>query len=186
MSDKLIPLDNVAAGMIARNSEHENLMIMGEYHVECYDADGNLKWSDVAKNVVTDQGKKAIMDKLLDLGTAYSAVRIGLSTTTGVAGDTYATRGTLVEGTSYSGNRGTPSFSAASGSGTVTKTTSGAVGFAITGTMTVTGAILVLGTSINTPGDTAATAILFSTGSFSSSRSVISGDTLNVSYTLSM
>jgi hypothetical protein len=180
--------DHVSAGLVARTEGGEELKTMGWYDFECYDSEGNLKWVDRAYNVVATQGKNFILDQVLGLVNPGSNVlRVGLSTTTGVAGDTYATRGTLVEGTSYSGNRGTPSFAAASGGA---KATSAAVAFSITGTMTVTGAILVYGnaTNLNTPGDTGtASAILISTGSFSGgSRAVINGDTLNVTYTLTL
>jgi len=181
--EKLNAVDGVSAGVIMRPSVGECLTIIGVYHAELI-RDGKVIWRDVAPNTVTTQGKNAILDKFLDLGAAYSAIRGIISTTVANAASTYATPGVHVEGTSYSGNRPTPSFSAASSG---SKATSSAMAFSITGSMTVAGAGMVLGTSINTPGDTAATAILLSSGAFSGgSRSVISGDTLNVTYSLAL
>ena len=180
--ENLKAVDGIGAGLIVRPSLREVMDIIGMFHAEHW-RDGEKLWEEDFENLVTTQGKNAMLDKFLDLGTAYSAVRVGLHTTVGNAASTYASPSPQVEGTSYSGNRGTPTFSAASAG---SKATSSNVSFSITGTMTVTGALLVLGASINTPGDTAATAILFSSGSFSSSRAVISGDTLAVSYSLAL
>lgn len=161
----------------------ETLKTIGVFHAECI-RDGKVIWEDTFPNTVTTQGKNALLDKFLDLGTAYSAVRGIIVTTVGNAASTYASPSPQVEGTSYSGNRPTPSFSAASAGA---KATSAAMAFSITGSMSVVGAGIVLGTSINTPGDTAATAILLSSGTFTGgTRSVISGDTLNVTYTLTL
>jgi hypothetical protein len=83
----------------------------------------------------------------------------------------------------YSGTRKTPAFSAATSANPSVLATSAAVVFSITGSGTVAGAFINVGGSSaidNTTG------ILFSAGDFTAgSKTVSSGDTINVSYTLS-
>lgn len=180
------PVDLTAASMLMGGGASDALRTLGYYTVQCVGADGLVKWEDVAHNTVTTEGKNAILDKFLDLGAAYAAIAIGLHTTVGNASSTYATPSPQVESTVYSNStRGVPSFSAASSGA---KATSSAVSFTINGSATITGCFLALGASgVTTKGDTAATAILLSSGTFTGgSRAVISGDTLNVSYTLTL
>jgi len=83
----------------------------------------------------------------------------------------------------YSGTRKTPSFSAATTANPSVLATSAAVVFSMTGSGTVYGAF------INVGGSTAidnTTGTLFSIGAFTAgSKTVTSGDTINVTYTLS-
>ena len=83
----------------------------------------------------------------------------------------------------YTGNRKTMVFSAASGGA---KSLSAVLVFAITGTGTIKGGFVVFGSgAINTKDDSNGT--LLSAGLFSGGdRGVINGDTVNVSYTLSL
>jgi hypothetical protein len=55
-----------------------HIQVCGVYHVECYDAQGNLKWVDDAPNALYDEGEFAILDIALRNGTAPSAWYIGL------------------------------------------------------------------------------------------------------------
>jgi hypothetical protein len=86
----------------------------------------------------------------------------------------------LANDPTYSGNRPTPSFSAASAG---SKTTSSAVSFNITSTGTVAGCFINIGGSA-TKDDT--TGVLFSAGDFSASKSVVSGDSIAVTYTATL
>src|SRR6185369_6051090 len=140
MDDKLNAAAAVGASLVRRGDAAEALIPVGMYHVECYDKDGNLKWTDVAHNLVTTEGKNAILDKFLGLGAAYAAIRLGLHTTVGNAASTYATPSPQVESTVSS--RVTPSFSAASSG---SKATSSAASFAISGSATITGAFCAIG-----------------------------------------
>jgi len=83
----------------------------------------------------------------------------------------------------YSGNRKTCAWSAASAGA---KALSSALGFAITGTGTIKGCFILFGSgALNTKDDTSGT--LYSAGLFTGGdRSVISGDTVNVSYSTSL
>lgn len=157
----------------------EGLNLRGWFTVQ-HIRNGKVIHEETFPNLVTTAGKNIALDTYLAGSTYTAAFKLGLKGTgSAAAGDTLASHAGWSEVTAYTGNRGTPSWSSASGG---SKATSAAVSFSINGTATVAGAILVHGGSA-TPGDTA-TGTLFSAGDFGASRSVISGDTLNVSYTL--
>lgn len=147
------------------------------YHVECVGADGLVKWTEEYKNLVTTVGKTDIIDKYFK-GSAYTAGWfLGLKGAgTPVAGDTLASHASWAEVTPYTGNRLGITFGTTSaGSNTAT-----AVSYAITlaGPTTVAGAFVCSVASTNT-------GTLYSAGDFAVSRSVVSGDTLNVTLTVS-
>ena len=174
--------DVATANIVGRSAHTEKTSITGYYTVECLDAAGNLKWKDEIHNLVTTVGKNKTMDTVLG-NTAGGAIVMGLKGTgTADVTDTQALHAGWLEvgGTNapaYTGNRPTPSFSAASSG---TKSTSAAVSFAITSGGTVAGCFINIGGSA-TKDDTSG--VLFSAGDFSAgSRVVISGDVLNVSY----
>ncbi len=178
MQDILNPVTAASAGLVARPLASDFLNPVGIFTAECFDAKGRLKWVDEFHNLVTTQGKNAMLDKFLGLGAAYALIGMGLHTTVGSATSTYAAPTPQVEATVIAA-RLAPSFSAASAG---SKATSAVVGFAITGTATITGCFIVLGaTGVLTLSDTAtAAAVLLSSGAFSGgSRAVVSGDTFN-------
>jgi hypothetical protein len=171
----------VGAGLIAVAEISEQIQAPRfTYHVECLDKDGKLKWADDFMNVVCTGGKNDLLDKYF-AGSSYTAAwYFGLIdsdgyTTGPAAGDTMSSHGGWAESTEYSNaNRVTISFAAASGG---SKATALASAFNINATTTIKGAFV---TSNNTKGGTSG--ILYSAGLFSGGdRSVISGDTLNVS-----
>lgn len=177
--------DGASATMVMANALVEKTGIIGVFRAELI-RNGEVIWTDTFPNVVTTQGKNAMLDKFLDLGAAYAAIAMGLHTTVGNASSTYAAPSPQVESTVYSnGTRPVPAFSAAAAG---VKSTSSAASFTINGSATITGCFVALGAAgVTTKGDTAASAILLSSGTFSGgSRAVISGDTLNVSYSLTL
>ena len=162
----------------------------GVYTVECRDKDGNLKWSEAMHNLVVNVGLKDMNDKYFS-GSGYTATwYLGLVTGPGAgntyaAADTMASHGGWTEDTGYSqATRPAASFGAATTAdpSVITNSTSVAV-FSINATTTIAGAFL---TSDNTKGGT--TGVLFSVANFQSpgDRAVVSGDTLNVTYTFSL
>lgn len=169
--------------------------IEGGYHVVCHDKDGNLKWEEHMPNLVVAVGKQLLLDTLLR-GSAYTVVGpfLGLTKTavTPAATDTMTTLVTTNSGefTNYtvggSAVRGTAVFAASTSSGTtpsnVTTSAATAITYTITGAGgTVYGCFLVTGTgAVNTQSSTAGT--LYSWGVFSTSKNVIAGDTIAVTY----
>lgn len=159
----------------------------GVYYFRCYDKDGNLKWEDKAENLVVNEGLQDMNNKYFK-GTSYTAAwYLGLITgpgsgTTIAAADTLASHAGWTEDTNYSGNRksvtfGTPSTADPS----VVSNSGSAAQFSINGTTTIAGAFLA---SV----DTGTSGILFSASDFQSpgDRSVVNGDTLNVTYQFSL
>lgn len=146
------------------------------YKLECLDADGNLKWVEEIDNLVTTEGKNDIIDKYFK-GSAYTAAwYMGLKGTgSAAAGDTLASHAGWSEVNPYTGNRPAITFGTTSaGSNTAT-----AVSYSITSSATVAGCFV---SSVNT----GTAGKLYSAGDFASSRSVVNGDTLNATLTVSV
>lgn len=183
--DKITAADKVEAACLYNTQPADEMGIHGTYHAVCRDKDGNTKWEDDIKNLVTTVGKNLTLDTILG-NSAAGAVVMGLKGTgTPSVNDTQASHATwnevgLANAPTYSGNRKTPSFSAASSG---SKTTASAVTFNITSSGTVAGCFINIGGSA-TIDDTTGT--LFSAGDFSSSKSVVSGDTIAVTYTATL
>lgn len=146
---------------------------------------------DKFDNIVTDVGSKDLLDKYFK-GSAYTqTMRMSLKGTgTAVVGDTQASHAAWLEqglanAPTYTGNRPSITMNAASGAGAGARSSaSPTTAFAITSTGTVFGCFINNG-GLATKDDT--TGILFSAGDFTGgSRAVINGDTLNVTYTLTL
>ena len=180
--------DSFGASVTRRAGQEDIVSFDGTYTAKCYDQYGILKWSDVIENITTNVGRKSMMDSYF-ANIGGGAVLMGLKGTgTAVVGDTQASHASWLEvglanAPTYSGTRKTPAFSASTTANPSVLSTSAAVVFAMTGSGTVTGAFINIGgtsTIDNTTG------ILFSAGDFTAgSKTVTSGDTINVTYTLS-
>lgn len=146
------------------------------YEIECFDRDGNLKWSEDVHNLVTNEGLNDALSKYFK-GSAYSAsFFVGLKGTgTAAAGDTLASHAGWTEVSGYTGNRQALVLGAVSGQ-SVDNTASKAE-FPITGAATVAGAFLA--TIATGTGGT-----LYGVADFTTARTVENGDTLRVSVTL--
>ena len=180
--DNVNMADTCDASVIRGAGQTESIGLSGYYEVKCHGYDGLLKWEDVIYNVVTTVGKNGVLDTYLG-NVSAGAVVMGLKGTgTAVAADTQASHGTWLEvglanAPVYTGNRQTPSFSAASAG---VKTTSAAVTFTMTSSGTVSGCFINVGGSA-TKDDTTGT--LFSAGDFTAGDKIVtSGDTLSVTY----
>ena len=183
--DKLTVTDNVAAITKYNTTPADQMAMHGTYHAVCYGADGQIKWEEPIENMVVTVGQNLTLDTILG-NSAAGAVVMGLKGTGTVAAtDTQASHPGWLEvgGTNapaYAGNRPTPSFSSAAAS---SKTTSSAVSFSMTSTGTVAGCFINIGGSATKD---STTGTLFSAGDFSSSKAVVNGDTIAVTYTLTL
>ena len=180
--------DSVVATAAFAPGATELFGLEGVYKVECYDAQGNLKWSDVIENLTTNVGRKSLLDSYF-ANTGGGAVVMGLKGTgTAAYTDTQSSHAGWLEvgsanAPTYSGTRKTPTFSAATSANPSVLTTSAAVVFSMTGSGTVAGAFINVG---GTSAIDNTTGTLFSAGDFTAgSKTVTSGDTINVTYTLS-
>jgi len=147
------------------------------FSFECLGPDGQLKWAESFDNLVTTAGKTDLLDKYLK-AAGYTAGWFLLLKGTGsaAAGDTLASHSGWSEVTPYSGNR--PSITW--GTTTAGSNTATTVSFSITSAATVAGAgicTVATGTS----------GLLYNAGDFTSgSKAVDTGDTLNVTITLTV
>jgi hypothetical protein len=180
--------DAVCGGLIAGTKHTETAKATGRFLLECFDKDGNLKWSAEESNLVVNVGLQYMAGTALTTTAQITTWYIGLygagASNTPAAGDTMASHAGWTEVTPYSGNRPTATFAAATNANPSVVTNSASpASFSITSTQTVGGAFL---TSNNTAGGS--TGVLFSAADFQSpgDRNVVSGDTLNVSYSFSL
>jgi len=155
--------------------DNVDLGLANYWKVTCLDKDGNIKWEENEKNIIVTAGLNHVLDVEFHATTQVTTWYIGLKAAgTPIAADTMASHSSWAEITDYSGNRKEWTEGAAS-SGSMTNGSS--VDFSVTGTATVAGAFL----------NTAATGTagtLYGVVDFSSARSVINGDTLQVTVTV--
>lgn len=145
------------------------------YRVECWDRRGDLRWVEEVSNLVTTEGKNYLIDTFFKLGALPGGWYMMLAGTgTKAAADTLASHAAWAEVNPYTGNRPAITFGT-TGSGSNTAT---AVSYAITGTATVAGAGVA---NVNT----GTTGKLYSVSDFAAPRSVASGDTMNITLTVS-
>lgn len=184
MQDTLPMTDRAAIGLHARPDGDDTFRVRGVFHCVCTGADGAVRWEESIGNLVMTAGKVDMLAKYF-AGSAYTASwNIGLKGSgTAAAADTMASHAAWSEYTAYSQSTrpafGTPSASANGANGQVTAaasvfTVNGAGG-------TVAGMFLC---SNNTIGGTTGT--LFAATDFTAARTVAAGDTLSVTYTLTL
>jgi hypothetical protein len=191
MNENSKAADEFGASIVRRGGMDEGSEIHGRYLVQCFSADGSLKWEDVIENLVTTQGRNDMLDKYLS-GASYTAswfmgLVSSVSYSALAAADTMASHAGWTE----AGAANAPTYSqstrpavsswAAASAGA--KATSATIAFSITGSGTVKGAFL---TTNSTKDGTTGT--LFSVGLFSGGDRVVANtDTLNVtSYTATL
>lgn len=185
--EKATSTDTVSAGLVARTGADSGARAGGVFHVQCFDKDGNLKWETSEHNLVVNQGLQDMNTQYFK-GSAYTAgFFLGLVTGPG-SGTTFAAADTLAskawtEFTNYSGSRKAVTFgTATTADPSVITNSASPSSFTISGAGgTVAGAFLCTVAS-GTAG------VLFSESDFQApgDRVVISGDTLNVTYTFSL
>lgn len=176
-------MDIVSADVSKDAGNDDSIKIGGVFHVECFDAEGNSKWSEDFHNLVVNVGLKDLNDKYFS-GSVYTAAwYIGLvnSSATFAAGDSMTSHLGWTENVSYTqGARPTLAFGAATTANPSVITATSAT-FTMNATATIGGAFV--STSATKSGTTGT---LFSEGNFTGgNRAVISGDTLNVTYSFS-
>lgn len=190
MQNEEVKMSDVTAALVQQNGGlSDSAKATGVYKIQCHDKDGNLKWEAESKNLVVNGGLQDMNAKYFT-GSAYTAAwYLGLygaaASNNPAAGDTMSSHAGWTENTTYSNaNRPTCTFGTPTTANPSVATNSASPAtFNINGTTTVGGAFL---TSNNTKGGTTGT--LYSAADFSSpgDRSVVNGDTLTVTYTLSL
>lgn len=189
-------LDNIGAGeelggmMSAGDEGGDEITLKGRFSMRCTDSAGNELWSEEFDNLITTLGKNLLLDTTL-AGSSYTTVGpfMGLISSVGftavAAGDTMASHSGWNEAQGatnvpdYTGNRQTPTFSAASAGA---KAFSAGLPYVFTSNGTIQGAFMATNTgAVATKASTAGT--LFNAGTLAAAQPVITGNTLTVSWT---
>ncbi len=179
--------DVVSASIERKTGFAEGASAGGVFTVTCHDSAGNVKWVDVAPNLVVNTGLQN-MNTQYFTGNTYTAVwYVGLindtsANTTFSGGDTLASHAGWTENSSYSGNRKAAVFGAATlANPSNINNSSSAASFTMTANATISGAFL-----CNVASGTSG--LLFSAADFQSpgDRTVVTGDVLNVTYSFNL
>jgi hypothetical protein len=186
-NEKATSTDTVSAGLVARTGADSGARAGGVFHVECFDKDGNLKWSTSKHNLVMNEGLQDMNTQYFKGATYTAALFLGLVTGPG-SGTTFAAADTLAskawtEFTDYAGSRKAVTFgTATTADPSVISNSASPSSFAISGAGGVIAGAFLCTVSSGTSG------VLFSASDFQSpgDRTVVSGDTLNVTYTFSL
>jgi hypothetical protein len=180
-------VDNVSSSLTARTGVSDGMQAGGVFHVQCLDKDGNLKWETSKHNLVVNQGLQDMNTKYFKGATYTAAWFLGLITGPG-SGTTFAAADTLAskawtEFTAYVGARKSVTFgTATTADPSVLSNSAAPASFTISGGGGVVAGAFLCSVDSGTSG------ILFSESDFQSpgDRTVVAGDTLNVTYTFSL
>ncbi len=154
-------------------------ILENHWKLECFDRDGKLKWIEEFDNLVTTEGLNDSLDKHLK-GSGYTAawyVGLTASSPSFAAGDTMSSHAGWTESTTYS-NATRPALTLGTVSAGSVDNSASKASFNINGTVTIGGAFVVAN---STKGGSSG--VLYGGGAFSSNRSMLNGDTLNVTVT---
>jgi len=187
--DKAKSTDTVSAGLVAGTRSSENALALGQFDFECVGADGKVKWTGSVPNLVVNAGLAYMAGSALTSVAQITSWYIGLygaaASNNPAAGDTMSSHAGWTEVVPYSNaTRVACTFATATTANPSVATNSASpASYTINATSTVGGAFL---TSGSAKSGTAGT--LFSASDFTSpgDRAVASGDTLNVTYTMSL
>jgi len=187
--EKTKATDVVSSGLTCNTKAGEDAQATGLFEIKCHDKDGNLKWEAQSKNLVVNTGLAYMAGSALTSTTQVTSWFLGLygagASNTPAAGDTMASHAGWTEVVAYSNaTRVAATFAAATTANpsVVTNSASPAT-FNINGTTTVGGAFLTSGSA-----KSGTTGTLFSAADFGApgDRSVVTSDTLSVTYTFSL
>jgi hypothetical protein len=186
-NEKATSTDTVSAGLVARTGADSGARAGGVFHVQCFDKDGNLKWDTSKHNLVVNEGLQDMNTQYFKGATYTAALYLGLITgpasgTTFAAADTLASKA-WTEYTDYAGSRKAVTFgTATTADPSVISNSASPSAFTISGAGGVIAGAFLCTVASGTSG------VLFSESDFQSpgDRTVVAGDTLNVTYTFSL
>ena len=166
----------------------DNTQVQGQYKVTIRDEDGKVKFEDIALNKVTSVGIQDTLDVVLrnQAQTATWSVGLYQNNLTPAIGMTTADIGTvpgvsvIEEFVAYAEAARVDYTPTAATLTNITNSTARSV-FTVNGGATVYGMFLT-----NNATKAAGTGLLFSVGSFATAATVQSGDTIEVTYTLTL
>ena len=188
-TEKLKATDIVSSVLTCNTKTGEDAKATGLFEIKCHDENGNLKWEAQSKNLVVNAGLAYMAGTALTSVTQITTWYLGLygagASNTPAAGDTMSSHAGWTEVVAYSNaTRVAATFvTATTANPSVVTNSASPATFNINGTTTVGGAFLTSGSA-----KSGTTGTLFSAADFGSpgDRSVVSGDTLSVTYTFSL
>jgi hypothetical protein len=188
-TEKLKATDIVSSGLTCNTKAGEDAQATGVFEIKCHDKDGNLKWEAQSKNLVVNAGLAYMAGTALTSVTQITTWYLGLygagASNTPAAGDTMSSHAGWTEVVAYSNATrvATTFVTATTANPSVVTNSASPATFNINGTTTVGGAFLTSGSA-----KSGTTGTLFSAADFGSpgDRSVVSSDTLSVTYTFSL
>jgi hypothetical protein len=185
-NDKAKGSDAVSAGLTANSGHSEGAVGGGVFRVQCLDKDGNVKWQTEEHNLVVSEGLQYMNTQFFKGASYTAALYLGLVTGPG-SGTTFAAADTLAskawtEFTNYAGSRKLVAF------GTATTASPSVIASSSASSFTISGAGGVVAGAFLTTVASGTSGVLFSESDFTApgDRTVVSGDTLNVTYTFSL
>jgi hypothetical protein len=162
-------------------AEEGKLKIGGHFKFECFDPDGTLVWTEECDNGVTTAALDDINNVYFGAGTQKTTWYAGLidnaSFSALQSSDTMSSHSGWIENAGYS-NANRPTWGVGASSGNVI-TNASAMSFNINATVTIRGAFLVSNNTIS-----GTSGVLWATGTFGSNQSLVNGQVLRVTYTL--
>ena len=177
MKDQSKGLESLAGGLSVRSGAVDQAHGVGKLRYECRDKDGNLKWVEEIENLLTNEQKNYVTGVALRGVAQITTWYLGLKGAGAAAAtDTMAAHAGWAELTAYS-EAARPTFGGTGVSSGATNNNAAPARFTANANMTVAGSFL---TSVATKGGTTGT--LWGVGDFGTSRAMVSGDTLDVSY----
>ena len=152
------------------------MYLVGKFKFDCYDKLGDLKWSDMSKNLVVNEGLDDILNKVFDYHTAASWY-VGLIATNPVvkAADTLSSHASWSESDGYADD--SKAYTVVTTSVQSITNTAAKATFVFNAAATITGAFI-------SSASTGTSGTLFSGATFTA-KAVASDDTLEVTYVLS-
>lgn len=171
----------MAASAHRRSGLNGESTVKGRWAIVCRDKHGNVKWTDVIENLVTNAGLDHLLDATLSGATQITAWYVGLTAgaPTAAAADTSASHAGWTEVTAYDEATREAWTDGGVSSRSVSNSASAAQFTISTNGTTVGGAFLI---SNSTKGGSTGT--LYAVGAFSAGdKSLDDGDTLDVTAT---
>jgi len=186
-----MPIENVGMGSKISCSVERNIglaqkaIVSSVWGFECFDKNGNLKWTEEQHNLCTDEGLNALLDIMFHASTQITTwyVVIFEDDYTPLSTNTYAVPG-YTESSAYT-EATRPEFVEAAASGKVLSNALSKASFTMNATKTIYGGALVGGgTAASTISDVAGGGTLYCSVAFSEGKSVDATDVLKVKITL--
>ena len=171
--------DSSSVGLTANNAAMDSFNPCGVFKVVCHASDGSIRWEEESPNLVVNEGKNDLLNKYF-CGVATAALFLGLKGAGAIAAtNTMLSHPAWSELVNYS-NGTRPTYTVVAPTTQAVINSASPAVFNISSSATIAGCFLSTDSAKNGTGG-----VLFSAVDFAATRSVLSGDTLTVTYQVS-